>query len=373
MVTASLGWLQLAVSGPIILPILYWIWVRIANFHESGSVEKDGSRTKITILLPMRNEEKNVIRKLDSIIQEILEMVDVEIFVIESGSNDGTADIATNFLEESEMKDERWRVVSFPEPGKSLAINKAIGMINSEIVVMTDSDANVSPGWMEVIMERFADEQIGVVSGIEDEVSPGLNRFNKYYRTKSNYLRIRESLVDSTPVLEGSLIAWDVRKIGKFEINDRINADDAQIGMASIRKGFRSIIEPRIVFQNFDEKKRSITESVRRAQGLSIVLAMNADLAIFSIRKRARLAIANAIVLYAIFPWMVLIFTVNSAFAFCYEPVISANWQFLSIIAILGISTITPGRMVLIGVYISLVAHIQILIGKRHNVWSPIR
>ena len=73
MVTASLGWLQLAVSGPIILPILYWIWVRIANFHESGSGVKDGSRTKVTILLPMRNEEKNVIRKLDSIIQEILE------------------------------------------------------------------------------------------------------------------------------------------------------------------------------------------------------------------------------------------------------------------------------------------------------------
>ena len=123
--------------------------------------------------------------------------------------------------------------------------------------------------------------------------------------------------------------------------------------MMSIRKGFRSIIDPRLVFQNFDDKKRSVSESVRRAQGLSIVLAMNADLAIFSMRKRARLAIANAIILYSIFPWMVLIFAVNSTFAFYHEPVISLNWQFLSMIAILGASTIPSGRMVLIGIHLT--------------------
>lgn len=373
MLTSSLGWIQLVVSGPIILPILYWIWVRIMNPHESDTSVMDSSKNKVTILVPMRNEERNVIRKLDSIINEIIEIIDVEILVIESGSIDSTASIAKSFLEDSEIDDERWKVVTFPEPGKSLAINKAIEMVNSDIIIMTDCDAKVSPGWMGVLMERFADEQIGVVSGIEDESCPGLNRFNKYYRTKSNYLRMKESLYDSTPVLEGSLIAWDVRKIGKFEINAGINADDAQIGMMSIRKGFRSIIDPRIVFQNFDDKKRSVSESVRRAQGLSIVLAMNADLAIFSMRKRARLAIANAIILYSIFPWMVLIFAVNSALAFYHEPVISLNWQFLSMIATLGATTIPSGRMVLIGVYISLVAHIQALIGKRHNVWNPVR
>ena len=174
MLTSSLGWIQLVVSGPIILPILYWIWVRIINLHESDSSVMDGSKNKVTILVPMRNEERNVIRKLDSITNEIIEIIDVEILVIESGSNDSTASIAKNFLEDSEIDNERWKVVSFPEPGKSLAINKAIEMVNSDIIIMTDCDAKVSPGWMGVLMERFADEQIGVVSGIEDESCPGL-------------------------------------------------------------------------------------------------------------------------------------------------------------------------------------------------------
>ena len=44
-----------------------------------------------------------------------------------------------------------------------------------------------------------------------------------------------ESRLDSTPVLEGSILAWRSESMGSFRFDERVNADDAQIGMHSIK------------------------------------------------------------------------------------------------------------------------------------------
>ena len=74
-------------------------------------------------------------------------------------------------------------------------------------------------------------------------------------------------------------------------MSKRMNADDAQIGLICIRRGFRAILDERISFRNFESlPDRTFRETVRRAQGLSIALLKNADLALFNHRKKARRA-----------------------------------------------------------------------------------
>ena len=92
-----------------------------------------------------------------------------------------------------------------------------------------------------------------------------------------------------------------------------MNADDAQIGFISIRKGYRAIVDRRITFRGFEgSPRRTLKESIRRAQGLSMVLIKNSYLALFGPRKNARMAIFNALFLYVIFPWVAFLFTINS-------------------------------------------------------------
>lgn len=364
--------LQAVSLSILLIPVVYWFLMSLRTEINGHNVSKIKSPS-VTILLPMRNEEKNVIRKLKSVILEIVEIENANLLVIDSGSTDNTADIASGFLSDEFEQESRWEVVSWPEPGKSRAINRAVAKIESEIIVMTDADAYVSPGWLEIITQRLSEKEIGVVSGLEDENFSENDRFNSYYRKKSNWLRIKESEFGSTPVLEGSIIAWDTGKIGKIQIDEGVNADDAQIGMISIRKGFRSIIDRRVSFHDFEMKKRGFGESVRRSQGLSIVLLKNADLAFFPKGRGSRLPIINAISLYVVFPWASLIFSINSIFAFYNAPEISLNWPFFSILSIIAVATIPSGRVLLTGVIISLISHFQAIFGKRYNVWNPIR
>ena len=356
----------------IFIPIIYWAKMKLSRTEKMVFDEGDRA-TEISILLPMRNEKKNVIRKLKSMIEEIADLENTKLYVFDSCSNDGTGDLAHEFLKLSKIPKSRWKVISLETPGKSFAINRALEIIKSDVVIMSDADALVSPGWMNNVTEALSDEDIGVVSGIEYEANRNSEDFNTYYRRNSNFLRVMESKLGSTTVLEGSLIAWKTSALGDFQLNENMNADDAQIGLRSIRRGYRSVIDERIRFRGFDEESRSFSESVRRSQGLSKALILNADLIFRAKRKGARGVVLNSLVLYVLFPWSIALFAVNSITAFFQDSAISLDWPFVSVSLITIILISGHGRMLSKGVIISIIAHCQIVLGKSYKSWNPRR
>ncbi len=364
--------IQVVLTGLMLIPVYYWYKMRKIIPREDlvGFDEDDDSR--IHIILPMRNEIKNVERKISSIISEILPHKTVFLTVADSSSNDGTGSVAEEFLESSSLEDTRWSVDNFEVRGKNVALNGVIDRYEADIFVMSDADAEVSAGWLQVVRSRLSEENIGVVSGIEREKSSGAD-FSSFYRRKSNWLRINESRLDSSPVLEGSLLAWKTSAVGSFRFDERVNADDAQIGLHSIKSGYRSIVDPRVAFEDFENKKRTVAESIRRAQGLSIALMRNSDLAIMKGRSDARSAIFNAIALYIFFPWSALFFVINASIAFSSNPIIGHSWEFYSICSTVIVSMIPQGRSLIIGSAISIIAHMQAMIGRRYNNWEPTR
>ena len=238
----------------ISMPVLYWTSMRIFRPPRDRNESKGDENQRICVILPMRNEEKNVERKLMNTLNEIIDYKSAELFVAVSGSNDGTMEMATEFLNSSDLEVGRWKVMEFDTPGKNFALNQTLKKVNCDIVVVSDSDADISGGWMEVMINRLSDSKIGVISGVEDGESSGLKGFQRYYRSNSNWLRIRESEVGSTPVLEGSLIAWNSERMGSFSLDENVNADDAQVGMIAMRKGLRAVVDQRISFKNFDQE-----------------------------------------------------------------------------------------------------------------------
>ncbi len=365
---------QVIFSLLLLVPVFYWILINSSKTSTLEIKEISFAEKKICVILPMRNEITNVDRKLSSMIGEILPHPLVELIVADSDSEDGTKDIAKEILEESSLENDRWKIMSFDVRGKNVALNRVLETIDSDIIVISDADALVSPGWLEIVCSRMEESDIGVVSGIEREILSDNQEFDDYYRGKSNRLRILESNIDSTPVLEGSILAWKSSALGSFRLNERMNADDAQIGFISIRSGYRAIVDWRITFRGFEgSPRRTLKESVRRAQGLSMVLIKNSYLAISSPRKSSRMAIFNALFLYVIFPWVALLFTMSSVMAFWIDPRIGNNWESFSIFAILVTLISRQGRFLSRGVLISILAHIQAIIGIRYQNWDPVR
>ena len=365
--------IQLTLMVMLFIPLIYWYRLNKNNSELEDLIDVNYSKSYVSIILPMRNEAVNVKRKLLTIIPEISDFENAELIIADSNSYDDTAILAKEILEKSDLEKTRWKIMNFNVPGKNIALNGVLETINSEIIVISDADANVKSGWLKVILSRFDDEEIGVISGIEEIKGAKNKKFNNFYRSNSNILRINESSIDSTPVLEGSLLAWKSSALTDLKLNENMNADDAQIGLFSIRNGYRSIIDPRITFDDFEGSERSFSESVRRSQGLSIALIKNSDLAIINKRKSAKSAIFNAIFLYVIFPWLALLYCINSAIAFTNNPIISSSWEFYSILSILMILFTNQGRSLIRGCLISIIAHIQIIIGKRYNNWEPSR
>ncbi len=364
---------QIAATIIIIIPIFYWSIINSISVPEIDRWRRADDEMDISIILPMRNEKKNAIRKLDSMMPEILPVESTKLIVVDSFSSDGTGRIVRDYLSSSVLPESRWEIISLDVPGKSFAINRAMEEIDSEIIIMSDADALISPGWMGYVIENLSNKEIGVVSGVESENQKSLGGFNLYYRKRSNLLRKVESAIDSTVVLEGSLIAWRVSSLGNFLLNENMNADDSQIGLRSLRCGYRSIVDERIKFKDFDNNSRAFSESVRRSQGLSKALIMNSGILVSGKRKKARIAILNSLILYVPFPWAATIFSINAIIALSQNFSVSLNWPFISTSLMLVVLLTKQGRMLARGIIISLVSHCQILLGKGYKSWDPIR
>lgn len=364
---------QMILVMMLLIPLLYWLKLKKLDLHIENLVKIGDNELEINVILPMRNEEKNVLKKLETIISEIKDYDFVKLTIADSNSTDKTQKIARDYLENSLIDSSRWEIINFDIPGKNVAINGVLDRINSDIFVISDADANVELGWLEIIMSRFLDSEIGVISGVEVVKGHKLKKFNKYYRSNSNLMRVKESMIDSTPVLEGSLLAWKSSALNNFRLNESMNADDAQIGFISMRNGFRSIVDERIRFGDFGESERTISESIRRSQGLSIALLKNFDLTYKLARRGARIAVFNAIILYVIFPWLVLFYCLNSTIAFTLNPEFRYSWESLSILSIIIILSTSNGRSLIYGCLISIIAHLFAIVGKRYNNWEPIR
>ena len=364
--------IQFALTSLMLIPVFYWFRMQKEILQEELSSIDEENYSRVLIILPMRNEIKNVERKITSIISEILPHKSVFLAVADSSSNDGTRSLAEDILESSSLEDTRWTVENFEVRGKNVALNGVIDRHEADIFVMTDADADVTAGWLQVVRSRLSEENVGVVSGVERENS-GSSDFSSFYRRKSNWLRINESRLDSTPVLEGSILAWKKSSISPFRFDERANADDAQIGLHSIKSGYRSIVDPRVTFKDFGGNRRTFSESVRRSQGLSIALMRNSRLAFMGGRRNAKRAIFNAIVLYVFFPWSALFFVINAFIAFSSNPIIGHSWEFYSIFSVLVVSIIPQGRSLIFGSAVSIIAHLQAIAGKRYNNWEPVR
>ena len=95
------------------------------------------------------------------------------------------------------------------------------------------------------------------------------------HRAMYSMLRVGESAFDSTPFLEGSLLAWRSGLVNSSDLFVNSNADDAQIATAARLNGLRSIQDPELFFSDQMPltTKGQRRQKVRRAQGLIRLLA----------------------------------------------------------------------------------------------------
>ena len=232
---------------------------------------------KIEIVLPMWNEEAIAYGKLEDVMRQEYPPEKLRLTFVDSCSEDKTVEVVTQWEKENNKKLAHpiKKILMENRLGKSAAINLAIESLenDTEIMVMSDADARIGPGALLKIADWMSDDKIGGVSGFqqimnENETSQENREWN--YRGIFNVFRVGESVRDSTPIFEGSLAAYKVEALKGFRVIEDSNADDSQLALAARFNGFKSIMDPELVFTEFTPSYIGMSrkQKVRRAQGL---------------------------------------------------------------------------------------------------------
>lgn len=123
-------------------------------------------KEKLSIIIPVYNNEKYLRRCLDSIIN--LNYQNLEIILVDDGSTDDSLTIMTDYA----AKDDRIKAISQQNLGVSVARNTGLAQSTGEYVMFVDADDYVlSPLKIVLNDEQTADLNIfGFESGVEQKV-----------------------------------------------------------------------------------------------------------------------------------------------------------------------------------------------------------
>lgn len=162
-----------------------------------------------------------------------------EILIVDDGSNDGTAAVATAAL----VADDRIRIVTKPDRGgKSAAMNFGVGQTRGDLVLFSDASEMYEHQAIRWLVAEFVDRSVAVVSG-SHRVKPPMLTEEGYLvgTTEGNYwryedfIRRKESALGATVASVGSMLA--VRRSDWQDLPAGTVNDDAWLTMTALARG----------------------------------------------------------------------------------------------------------------------------------------
>ncbi|MEO7768596.1 MAG: glycosyltransferase [Ferruginibacter sp.] len=146
--------LFLFVSYTILIFYYRQSWISIPVIKLVGD---QNPQTKITIIIPARNEEENIAGCLDSIVNQSYPKHLFEVLVVDDHSTDKTANIILGYRHQNvkliSLKD--FVAANEINSYKKKAIEIAIQQSTGELIVTTDADCHVQAGWLHQIAAYY--------------------------------------------------------------------------------------------------------------------------------------------------------------------------------------------------------------------------
>jgi len=142
-----------------------WIIIGFNKLKRRGETKfQRNQNSKISIIIPVRNEEKNILACLQSLQNQNYDNGNFEVIVVNDHSTDITEQLVNSFIEESNLT---IRIVSLTDrTSKKEALKLGIEMAQFNIIATTDADCILPKDWLNNISSQFksdADMLLGPV------------------------------------------------------------------------------------------------------------------------------------------------------------------------------------------------------------------
>jgi len=136
----------------------------------SQSKTVSSSKYFISIVIPFRNEEENLLKSLDSITTQDYNIENFEVIYIDDNSDDDSVKILEANIKLPNIKILKAPIASDERGHKKKALKYAIENCIGEIIITTDADCIHNKTWLSTMAGMF-DEQTAFVSGPVEFIS----------------------------------------------------------------------------------------------------------------------------------------------------------------------------------------------------------
>lgn len=135
----------------------------LRRVRNSDGKETSAHALKISIVIPARNEGKNLRRVVGEIMQSMFDLKNpFEILVVDDGSLDDTLDISSKLA----VNDSRIIVVrNHSSYGKGFSLRKGFGMARGDLIITMDGDGQHLPEDIPKLIQAILDEKADLALG----------------------------------------------------------------------------------------------------------------------------------------------------------------------------------------------------------------
>jgi len=251
-------WIAAALIGYSYLGYPAWLWLRSRwspRPVRRGFVESPAAPA-VSALMVVRNEEAVIARKLENLLTLDYPQAKLDVVVVSDGSSDRTPSILADYARDSGLPDEdrtgapsRVRTLLKPvSQGKAAGLNDAIKLASGEVLLFTDARQQIESGALRLLIENFADLDVGAASGelmLGDPISGETGKGMGLYWRIEKKIRELESASGSVAGVTGAIYCARRRLLDESPLPEGAILDDVLLPMQIVRKGFRVIFDAR--------------------------------------------------------------------------------------------------------------------------------
>ncbi|HOY16552.1 MAG TPA: glycosyltransferase [Haliscomenobacter sp.] len=155
--------LSLGIAYCLLIRYFLWHWNQIPTWKIPADFEP---RTRVSIIVPARNEAANLGHCLHSILSQNYPETLMEVIVVDDHSEDATATIV---LAINDPRICLIQLADYPIPNglafKKHGLSTAIAQATGTLIVCTDADCQMGPDWLASMVSFYQDHAVQMIAG----------------------------------------------------------------------------------------------------------------------------------------------------------------------------------------------------------------
>ena len=224
-------------------------WLKAESYQPEN---RNQNTTLITVVIPARNEEKNIRHCIESILLQTYPLQLFEVIIVDDNSIDSTSAIVNSFNQKNInlIKLSDFAGNEDLNSYKKKAIETAISLAKGNLIVTTDADCIVQPEWLKTIASYYEDTGSVFIAApvIYTDILPADSAFKKFFKIFQSLDFMALQGITGASVYKkihnmcnGANLAYEKKtfyEVNGFEGIDNIASGDDMLLMHKIQKKY---------------------------------------------------------------------------------------------------------------------------------------